>query len=277
MVAIAQYFGASQALTRLKQSEVGLNQAFNRLSSGERLTQSSDDTLDFQISSQLRSDIRTYRQLQRGHFESVNFLQVAEAHLGEINNVLTRVAELATQAASGTSGADGSNAKLALDAEYQSLLEDITQINNEVRFSNVTVFGSSGTSITVHLTADVLDPTETYQVGTSSISVSSLGLAMTDLTTEATASAVLEQVKASIEQVNRQRGRLGTAAIRLMDNMDYIEQRLVNMQDQEGMIRDADVADETVALTKYQILNQSSVSVLAQANLKAESVLQLLG
>ncbi len=277
MVAIAQYFGQSQALNRLKQSELGLNQAYNRLSSGERLTQSSDDTLDFQISSQLRSDIRTYRQLQRGHYESVNFLQVAESHLGEINNVLTRVAELATQAASGTSGADGSNAKLALDAEYQSLLEDITQINNEVRFSNVTIFGSSGTTITVHLTAEVLDPTETFQVGTSSISLSSLGLAATDLTTEATASAVLEQVTASIELVNRQRGRLGTAAIRLMDNMDYIEQRLVNMQDQEGLIRDADVADETVSLTKYQILNQSNVSVLAQANLKAESVLQLLG
>lgn len=277
MVAIAQYFGASQALNRLKQSELGLNQAFNRLSSGERLTQSSDDTLDFQISSQLRSDIRTYRELQRGHYEGVSFLQVAEGHLAEINNVLTRVAELATQAASGTSGPDGSNAKLALDAEYQSLLEDITQINDEVRYSNVTIFGSSGTTITVHLTAEVLDPAETYQVGTSSISISSLGLAMTDLTTEATASAVLEQVKASIELVNRQRGRLGTAGIRLMDNMDFIEQRLVNMQDQEGMIRDADVAEETVNLTKYQILNQSNVSVLAQANLKAESVLQLLG
>lgn len=277
MVAIAQHFGVSQALTQLKRSEVGLDQTFNRLSSGERLTQSSDDTFDFQISNRLRSDIKAYRELQRGHFESVNFLQIAEGHLEEMNNVLTRVAELATQAASGTTGPDNSNAKIALDAEYQSLLEDITQINDEVRFSNVTVFGSSGTSITVNLTPEVLDATETMQVSTSSISLSSLGLSMTDLTTEATASAVLEQVNIAIEQINRQRGRLGTAAIRIMDNMDYLDQRMINMQGQESMIRDADIADETVALTKYQILNQSNVSVLAQANLQAESVLQLLG
>lgn len=277
MVAIAQYFGSSQALTQLKRSETGLTQAFDRLSSGERLTQSSDDTLDFQISSQLRSDIKAYRELQRGHFESVSFLQVAEGHLEEMNNVLTRVAELATQAASGTSGPDNSNGKIALDAEYQSLLEDITQINDEVRFSNVAVFGSSGTAITVNLTPDVLDATETMQVATSSISLSSLGLTATDLTTEAGASAVLEQAEIAIEQINRQRGRLGTSAIRIMENMDYLEQRMIDMQGRESFIRDADIADETVNLTKYQILNQSNVSVLAQANLQAESVLQLLG
>ncbi|CAM2067774.1 Flagellin [Sulfidibacter corallicola] len=277
MVAISSFFGADNALLRLQSSERNINRSLERLSSGERILEAADDRLDLQIANNLRSEIRSYSVLKRDHFDSMNFIQVADGHLEEMSNVLTRITELATEAASGTTGPDNSNAKLALDAEFQSLLEDIDQINDEVRFSNVTVFGSAGTTMRVNLTIDAADPTETLIVTTSTISTTALGLAMGDLTTELTAGNALTAAKAAIEQVNRQRGRLGAMAVRINENMDFIDERIINMQDQESLIRDTDIAEETVALTKFQILNQSNVSVMAQANLNVNQVLSLLG
>lgn len=277
MVAISQNFGSRNALYNLTRSNNTQSDTLVRLSSGVRLQESADDPSVFAIANDLRSEVKSMRQMRTSQFQSMSAIEVAHSNLDVAINTLTRAAELATQAASTAVAGDNSFNKQILDTEYQDLLAQVDQLNDTAAFNDLTLFGSVGATFTVNLTLDASSPSEQLTVTTQPFRGADLGLAGTSLDTAANADAALTQLTASIENLTRQQGALGAQQRRISLNLDAVMNRISELTYQEAQIYDADVARETVTLTKTQILTQSNVAVMAQGNISAERALSLIG
>lgn len=267
MASILNNVPALSAKRNLGLSEIGLNRTIGRLATGERINLSADDAAGLQISSNLRADIRILNQARRNANDGVGRIQVAEGVMEEAVNILTRAAELAEQAASGTTTSAG---RLALDAEYTEIKAALNSLDSDTKFDGDVVFGFTY-NIRVGETAG-----ETIPVTTVGISATDLALNMGSLTTTANASTALGQITMAIETISANRGALGAKQQRLNTTINSLGITTENLQAAESQIRDADVAEEVVNLTKYQILTQTGVSALAQANQSTQAVLQLL-
>jgi flagellin len=259
-----------QALTsqrNLANSQAGLTKTINRLSTGLRINQAKDDAAGLQISNNLRGEIKILAQARRNANDGVGRINVADGALEVATNLLTRAAELSEQAASGTTTSAG---RTALNAEFSQIKNQLNAIDSDTRFDGVSVFGNSFTVRVGELS------TETITV--SSFNVDTATLALTsDLTTSTNASDALAQITTAIETISSRRGTLGASSSRLASTIESLALRQENVTAAESQIRDADIAEEVVNLTKFQILSQSGVSALAQANQASQSVLSLLG
>jgi flagellin len=278
MVAISSNFTPYDGLRNLQRAQAQADQSILRLSSGEKLIKASDGPADMVFSRNLRSEIEAMSSLKRNHFDSLGFIDVASDQIEQAILSLERIVELSEYAASGTSGSDFSDAKLALDLEYQELLQEIDQLNDELRYNDLTVFGSAGVTFDVNLVTDVVNSSiDQVAISTSTFSIDRLNLSGTDITTSVNASAVLAIAMSAIEFLSRQQGRLGTEGIRLQMNLEDLDNRILDAENEETGLREVDIADETVRLTKAQILSESATAVLAQANLDPARVFSLLG
>jgi len=275
MVAIATQYRALDALVNFRQAEEDKAKVLERLGSGERISRSVEDIVDLDRSDSMRADMRALRQVKRGNFDAVNTLQLIDEHLQEATDILTRVSELATRSASDTQGPDGSNAKQANDQEFQELVANLDQLNQSVDFNGTLLF-DVGFSYTVNLNSEVTGAADQVAFTTTPIDAATLGIGGTDLLTSANADAVIAAASTAIDDLSRLRGGLGAVQKRLIDNMDQIDTEVLSLQEEESRIRDADVAEETVNLTRADLLIQSNVAVMAQANLTRESVFQLI-
>jgi flagellin len=247
-----------------------LNKTINRLSTGLRINRASDDAAGLQISNNLRADTKILNQARRNANDGLGRLAIVDLVSEEATNLLTRAAELAEQAASGTTSTSG---RTALNAEFTQIKEAINALGTDTKFNGKAIFGSS-------FAIQVGDETTTdITVAASALSTSSgsLNIASDSLSTAAGASAALASIQTAINTVSTMRGNLGASEQRLRTVVNSIGITSENLQAAESQIRDADIATEVVNLTKFQILTQSGVSALAQANASQQSVLSLLG
>ncbi len=266
MASIINNVGAINAQRNLATSQAGLNNTINRLSTGLRINRAHDDAAGLSISNNLRADVKILNQARRNANDGLGRLAVIDLVSEEASNLLTRAAELAEQAASGTTTSAG---RAALNSEFQEIQDALDDLDANTKFDGTAVFGSAFT-VRVGEAA-----TEIVSVG--SISVDSGTLLVTgDLTTSGTASTALGTITTAIESISTSRGTVGAKSARLQTLVNSLGISAENIQAAESQIRDADVASEVVNLTKYQILSQSGVSALAQANQSSQSVLSLL-
>lgn len=266
MASILNNIGSLKATRRLGISERGLNQTINRLSTGRRINEAADDAAGLQIANNLRADIRILGQARRNANDANGRIATAEGVHEEAINLLTRAAEISEQAASGTTSSAG---RIALNQEWVEIQGALTALDSDTRFDGTSVFGQSF-SVRVGERA-----TEVISISTIAIDATTLGLTG-NLTTSTGASTVLSQVTAAIEQISGNSGDLGAKSQRLNTLINSIGISIENITAAESQIRDADVAQEVVNLTKFQVLNQTGVSALAQANQSTQSVLSLL-
>lgn len=276
MVAISGQFGAFNGLLQLRRAQLGQDQSIARLSNGERIQKAEDDPSGLAISNKLQSEVKTLKHLKRSHFEGVSAIQLADGNLEELTNMLTRAAELATQAASDVAWADGTAAPTAMNAEFRQIVQQIDQLNSGLRFNDVPLFGSSPASFSIPVDADPSGSSESITVNFSSFSSTALGISGSDLLSTANAGALLTVIDSVIENVSRKRGNLAAAQRRLQDNMDNLDTHMVELDRQNTAIRDTDIATETVNLSRYQILNRSNLAVISQTNLDPDRIFQLL-
>lgn len=267
MASILNNPGATNAQRNLAGAQAGLNKTINRLSTGLRINRASDDAAGLQISNNLRADTKILNQAKRNANDGLGRLAVIDLVSEEATNLLTRSAELAEQAASGTTTSAG---RAALDSEFTEIKAALDSLNSDTKFDGREVFGKAF-SVRVGEGG-----TEKIDVASVSIDSGSLAVAQ-DLTTSANASAALIEITTAIEQVSTDRGTIGAKSSRLQTLVNSLGITSENIQAAESQIRDADIASEVVNLTKFQILSQSGVSALAQANQSAQSVLGLLG
>jgi flagellin len=245
---------------------------FARLSSGLRIVSAADDAAGLGISERMRAQVRSLSQAGRNAQDGISLVQTAEGALGEVSSNLTRMRELAVQAANGTlNDAD----RAALENEFGELVTEIDRIADQTDFNGIQLLDGSNSSISI-------------QVGTESgetVSISlgdmtDAGLALTgssfDLTSVTNASAALATIDAAIDSVSAFRGTLGGTQNRLQSATRSIATAGENLSAAESRIRDVDVAAETADLTRNSIMQQAAVSVLAQANVQPQIALNLL-
>ena len=268
MASILNNVGALNAQRNLAASQNGLNNTINRLSTGLRINRASDDAAGLQISNNLRADIRVLNQARRNANDGLGRLAVQDLTAEEATNILTRAAELAEQAASGTTTSAG---RAALNQEFTQIKEALTALDSDTKFDGQDVFGLEFT-VRVGEAA-----TETVTVSAFSIDSTTLGVNADTLLTSGAASTALGNILSAIETVSEARGSVGAKSARLQTIVNSLGITSENITAAESQIRDADIASEVVNLTKFQILSQSGVSALSQANQSAQSVLSLLG
>ncbi len=252
----------------------GLQRTLNRLSTGLRINSGGDDAAGLAIADGLRGQVRTLRQSFRNANDGIGFLQTADGALNEVSNLLARAASILDQGSSDTNSGQLSQ----IEAELTQIYAEIDRIGGGTSFNGTTVFSATAVNIFVGDTQNV-DPltstTDEISFTTGVLTAAGLGLAQTTIGSTANAQTALGQVEAAIDTVATTRGTLGAAANRLSNASGVIQAQIQNLSAAESQIRDANIAEEVANLTKFQILTQSGIASLAQANQNAQSVLAL--
>jgi len=263
------------AQRNLSLTQVSLGKSLERLSSGLRINRAGDDAAGLAISENMRAQIRSMNQAMRNANDGVSLVQTAEGSLNEVSNVLTRMRELATQAATGTINSDQ---RSYIDAEFTQLKNEINRIASSAEFNGSKLL--DGTSATYSFQVGAGNSAnDTIAVSISAAGTSNIGVSTASLAgnSGASASAALGAIDAAISSVSNIRGTLGAVQNRLQSTINNLQVYSENLSAAESRIRDVDVAAETAALTRAQILSQAGTAILAQANQTPQSALQLLG
>lgn len=258
---------AGRVLTRSTNS---LNTSLKRLSSGLRINSAKDDAAGLAIAEGFNSVVRGSQVAQRNAQDGVSLVQTAEGSLSETTNILQRVRELAVQSANGTQSTDN---RAALNAEVNQLLQQIDDIAFDTEFNGLRVLSSSQT-ITLQTGSR---GGQTLEIATTGANTRDLRISAVTVSSMASAVAAISTIDSAIQNVNSMRSTFGAFQNRLDFTINTLAIQEENSAASESAIRDADIARETIAFTRNQILVSAGTSVLAQANLVPQTALTLLG
>jgi len=262
-----------------------LDNSMRKLASGYRITRASDDAAGLAISEKLRSQIMGTNQAIRNSNDGISVIQTADGGLGEIENIVQRIRELAVQASNGTLvTAD----QVAIQQEMGQIMSEIDEIANRTKFNGINLLGEDATTMTLQVGSN---EGETLEVGLSNFSS---GGAMADLSAKvgsyngvastgasasfaAIAMNLITVADEAIGMINNERAVLGAVQNRLEHTIAVQQVASDNLSAANSRIRDVDVAEESAKMTKANILMQAGVSVLSQANQQPQMALKLLG
>jgi len=246
-----------------------------RLSSGLRINQAGDDAAGSSLSSKLSADTRGLQQASRNANDAVSVIQTAEGALSEVNGLLTRMRELAVQAANG--GTMTSTDRGYIDQEFQLLESEINRIVSVTEFNGQKLIDgtiSGGVDFQVGMNNTTNDR---LALSVSDSDSTALGLNDEVLTSQTAAQAAIDSLDTAIQSVATSRGTLGATQNRLTVTLSNLSNMHENLSAANSRIKDVDVAEESAAMTRNQILVQAGVAVLAQANQLPQSALALIG
>lgn len=277
---IANNIAALNTHRWLSIADANVARSLERLSSGYRINKAADDAAGLAISSRFRAQIRSLQQAQRNTSQAISMLQVAEGSLNEIHNILERLKELATQAASDTVG-DTDRSKI--DAEAEALLAEIDRISQATKYSDTQLIYSTTTvwgEIAYSGEIQVGYKNETYDkisISLKAINTATLGVDSLDLSTKSGAQSALDAVETAIGSLAAARSDIGAVQNRLEYTAANLAVTVENYIASDSVIRDVDMAAEMAVFTKNQILVQSATAMLAHANMLPQNVLTLIG
>ncbi|MFP4363927.1 MAG: flagellin [Spirochaetia bacterium] len=278
---------AQFAQRQLGQTNRSLDGAMEKLSSGLRINRAGDDASGLAVSEKMRAQIRGLNQASRNAENGISFIQTTEGYLQETQSILQRVRELSIQSANGIYTAED---RMQIQVEVSQLVDEIDRVASHAQFNGMNILtgrfaSDTGTntvtaSMWLHIGAN-MDQRERVYIGT--MTAAALGVRNTgsqeilSLSTPDSANRAIGTLDSALQRVNKQRADLGAYQNRLEMAITGIDIGAENLQAAESRIRDTDMADQMVELTKNQILSQAGTAMLAQANQKSQSVLQLLG
>jgi flagellin len=265
------------------QQNVAANQrnllnSFARLSSGYRVNSSSDDAAGLAISESMKSQIRSYTVAQRNAADGMSMAQTAEGALSQVHDVLGRMRELAMQASNGDLQ---SSDRDYISTEFVSLQSEITRIQDSTKFNNQDLVKAADNQVTfqVGLGGSYTTSTENITVSFGNVDLATIVSAGTTVAgaTNTGAHSALSAIDTAIGNVSTARSRFGTAVNRLQYATNTIQTMTTNLSAANSRIVDVDVASESAAMARSQVLTQAGVSVLAQANALPQMAFGLIG
>ena len=272
---IATNVTALNAQRQMANTRNNLDKALERLASGSRINHAGDDAAGLAISENLRAQVRGLRQAKRNAQDGISLIQVSEGGLNEIANMLVRLRELSIQAASDTIG---DTERQFTDREFQSLKQEIDRIANVTSFNGTPLLnGKAGIfeiQVGVH-NNPILDRV-VYNGERSDASLDALKLGGESVATKQGAQLSLAVIDDSLIRVNSIRADLGAMQNRLQSTIPNLAISDENLSSANSRIRDTDVAEEVSEMTKENILMQSGIAVLGQANQTNSHALKLL-
>jgi flagellin len=271
------------AQNQLNVNNLNLSKTLLRLSSGKRINSGADDAAGLQIADSLRANVKALDQAVRNANDGIGVAQIADGALQEISNLLTRAVTLAEEAATGTVDSTG---RASLDAEFKEIHGEIGRISVSSNFNGVGIFTQAPSGLNGSLSVFVGDIAAVSSIAVNINMITSDGTVVTSLggqdltrihlTDRLSAVSALGSIKNALAAVSKNRASIGSGINRLQAAVSILQTQSQNTQAAESIIRDANVAEEVANLTKYQILAQSGMAALTQANTRAESVLALL-
>ena len=257
-----------------------LSTSFERLSSGFRINSAADDAAGLQITDRMTSQVQGLNQAVRNANDAISLSQTAEGALSETTTALQRIRTLAIQSQNGiNSSAD----RVALQKEVSALRTEISRISTTTQFAGVNILSgdfsakflvgaNAGQTISVNLSSPTL-----ARAGVNGFSATGLGITGSDVLTSDNASSMLADIDTAISAIGGLRADLGALQNRFQSTIRNLSNISENVSAARSQIKDTDFATETANLTRNQIIQQASTTVLSQANQRPQAALQLLG
>ena len=273
-----------EAQKNVSQTSTQLQTSYERLSSGLRINKASDDAAGLAIAESLKVDARVATIAIRNANDGISIVSITDSAIGQITNVLSRLAELASQSANGVYA---NSQRSAISLEFTALMSEVERIAYTTEFNGLRLL-SGGSNVTFQVG---FDGTSLSQITYSGVqaTLAAMGLAqastsipiysilgVSEIDSQSAARLALDAIKLAITSVTRNRGTLGAAESRLNTTIEVLQVARENFQAAESRIRDADVATEAAELTRLNILQQAGTAILAQANQQPQLALQLL-
>ncbi|MFT6283647.1 MAG: flagellin [Arenicella sp.] len=260
------------ATRQLFTSNNNLNTAFERLSSGFRINSAKDDAAGLQISNRLTTQILGLDQAVRNANDGISVAQTIEGALAETTSALQRIRVLAVQS---QNGINSSSDRVALQKEVTALKNEMSRIASTSQFGGVNVLdGAFSSAFLVGANAGQTISINVERSG--GFGASGLNIANVSVLTEAQASATMTSISEAISIIDAQRADLGAIQNRFQSTIRNLSNISENVSAARSRIRDTDFAVETAELTRWQIIQQASITVLGQANQRPQAALQLL-
>ena len=271
---------------QLKINDLQLNKSMEKLSSGSRIARAGDDASGLAVSEKMRSQIRGLKQASTNASNGISFIQTTEGYLQESQDILQRLRELSVQAANGIYTAED---RMQIQVEVSALVNEVDRIASHAQFNGMNMLtgrfarlqGSNvvTASMWLHIGANMDQRTRVF-IGT--MTAGALGMRnegtkeILSLSTPDGANRSIGTLDTALKAISKQRADLGAYQNRLEYAVEGLDIGAENLQAAESRIRDADMASEMVEYTKNAILTQAATAMLAQANTKTRTVLQLL-
>ena len=262
---------AMNAHRQLAVNQTNASKSMERLSSGMRINRAGDDAAGLAISEKMRGQIRGLKQASRNAQDGISLIQTAEGALNETHAILQRMRELAVQASTDT---NTETDRGEIQKEINQLIAEIDRIASDTEFNTQKLLNGEFDAKVIHIGAN---SEQNLEISIESMVSAELGVAEISVTEQDKADAAITTINTAIEKVSAERSKLGAIQNRLEHTIANLGTSAENLQAAESRIRDLDMAEEIMAFTKNNILQQAATAMLAQANMAPQSVLQLLG
>jgi len=268
---------ATYAENNLNQTQNSLQNVLQQLSSGSRINSGADDAAGLSIADGLTANEAALTQSAQNAQNGVGLLQTADGALSQVTNLLDRAVTLATEASNGGLTTAQST---AADTEFQSILTEITNIGSTTNFNSTAVFSATATDFTV--SDGTTAGTTTIAATIGALSDANVGagtgvdLSAQVLTSQTAATTALGKITTAIADVSAQRGAIGANINQLNAAANVASSEEVNLSSAQSAILSTNFGQATSDLAKFQVLSQTGISALAQANSSQQEILKLL-
>jgi flagellin len=264
------------AQRNLWNTQTSMDQAVTRLSSGMRINYSWDDPAGLAVSERFRAQISSMDEAERNANYDINLMQTAEGALSVIDEKLVRLRALAIEA---SNGALTNTDRVSLDTEFQQLVSEINRIAEVTNYNGLNLLDGtySGTGIKFHIGTYNVANEDYYFVTFNSMTTSALGINAIDVLDTTSAQNAINFLDTAIQSKDTERTRIGAFVERLQGTIQQLQIARENATASESQIRDADIAAEMSKFVKSQILMQTGVSMLAQANMIPQTIAGIMG
>lgn len=271
MISVLNNVASLNAENALSTTNASLQGVLQQLSTGLKINSGADDAAGLSIAAGLGANIAALTQSSQNASDGVGMLQIADGALSQVTSLLNRATTLATEAANGGLSTSQST---ALNTEFQSILSEITQIGSTTNYNGNAVF--SATATTTFTSDGTTGGTTTTSTTTGALSATSLGLNTDTLTSVANATTALAHISAAIDTVSATRGNIGASINQLNADVNVENTQVTNLTSAQNSVQNADIGKTVAKMTQFNVLQQTGMAALSQANQAQQSVLKLL-
>jgi flagellin len=266
---------------QMQKVAASLDKTIEKLASGEAINRAGDDASGLAVSEKMRTQIEGLIQAEKNAENGLSFIQVAEGSFQQINDIMQRIRSLAVQSANGIySNSD----RMQIQVEVSQLIDEIDRIATSAQFNRMKMLtgwyakNSKVGSMFFHVGPNSNQRIRVYiaTIGSQAFNLVDTNNKKRSISTVGQANALIGYVDLALDKLNRQRADLGAYYNRMENTITSLTRSYENLMAADSRIRDVDMAAQMVEYTKDQILIQSGVAMLAQANFKPKLILKLL-
>ena len=277
-LAINTNVGSLTAQRNLQKTARGLHQSISRLSSGTRVNSAADNAAGMAVSENMRAQLKGFQQAMKNANDGVAVLQTAESGYQSISDLLVRMRELAVQSANDSVS---DTERGYLDTEFQDLISEIDRISNVVEYNGIHLLdgtsGSAGDGTMVFQVGTRDSADDRIQIKLQTQNASALAVDTDAINTQVAAQSAITAIDEALELLSTDRAQIGSTINTLNVAVDGLASSIENYGNAMSQIKDTDMAEESSAFSKSNVLQQAGVAMLSQANQTPNLVMRLLG